>query len=361
MEGIALSLPTLSRVGLVQDGSVKNRNNNCAINPCVYTQPDKLKHNPFILMHNSRVIIAILLLFITPWLGTPIHAGEWKIQAAGEGGVEAPALPKFIGNVRLHSAKLIPSGLPDGREAVIESGDVQRAWYEDATERYGHGVIGDAIEAGALVVRDGDYKKITLTLPEELVFEDRYPRLVDLDQDGSMEVVTILSHANQGAAISIYKVRGGELVQVAQTPFIGTANRWRNIAGFADYLGNGKIQFMEVVTPHIGGTLNLWSYDAGKLTREKSVHGFSNHAIGSRALELSVSHDFDGDGVSDIAVPDGARRNLRLMSGKQLKEIDKIKLPAAIDGNIYLYRLAGRLNFSVSLQRRNGRFLVSKD
>ncbi|WP_299481083.1 hypothetical protein [uncultured Roseibium sp.] len=45
-------------------------------------------------------------------------------------------------------------GLPDGKFAVYRPGrpDAVAAWYGSPTRRYGHGILGDAIEAGSLHV-----------------------------------------------------------------------------------------------------------------------------------------------------------------------------------------------------------------
>ena len=86
--------------------------------------------------------------------------------------------------------------LPDGRiasRAVGERGDIDQAWYAAPTTRYRHGVLGDRIEAGALVVISATGEARWLTLPSHEVFEDITPRLADLDRDGTTEVITILA------------------------------------------------------------------------------------------------------------------------------------------------------------------------
>ena len=216
-----------------------------------------------------------------------------------------------------------PLPLPDGRVAVpayvLESGQdsVQGAYYSMPTGRYGHGVLGDAIEAGSLTLLVGKQadtaQAVSFELPQNEVFEDIYPRLVDFDGLGKFDVVTLLSDNRSGAAVAVYRFLEGKIVELARTPHIGLSNRWRNIAGIADYDGDGSLQIAEVTTPHIGGTLNFWTLRGDVLELTAQRYGFSNHAIGSRVLELSATTDFNGDGVSDLALPDDSRRTLVML------------------------------------------------
>jgi len=234
-----------------------------------------------------------------------------------------------------------PDGLPDGEVTISDVGDIRAAWYDQPTKRYGHGILGDAIEAGRLVVELPDGKRLSYSLPENQVFEDRTPRLATIAGFETIEVVTLLADVDQGASVAVFGVREGGLKLLAQTPFIGRSNRWRNVAGIADFDGDGNIQIAEVVTPHIGGTLRFWTWKNDTLIPSGELFGFSNHAIGSREQELSVIEDFDGDGVTDVALPNADRKALRIMkfSGsangeKTLEELANIPLPSRIDKHI---------------------------
>lgn len=259
-------------------------------------------------------------------------SAEWEVVSKNDAG-KITLKDKFIGGVTNEKA---PSGLPDGLIARANSGNVRQAWYAAPTTRYGHGIMGDAIEAGRLIVRDAAGSQYGFVLPRRFVFEDRYPRLADLDGDGTSEIITILTDSRAGAAIAIYALINGRIQKVAQTPHIGTPNRWRNVAGIADYDGDGQLEIAEVVTPHIGGRLNIWRYTGGGMRRLKSASGFSNHFIGSRDLELSASTDMNDNGIPDIALPNASRIALRLMDGKNLRSLDTIDMPGRISGDIQL-------------------------
>lgn len=232
---------------------------------------------------------------------------DWKVKQ-----VDANNFPN---DIVIETQAEVIDGLPDGLIAKSDADtDIVSAWYSKPTMRYGHGILGDAVEAGSLLVETADKAVKSLSLPKNTVFEDRYPRLVDLDGDGTTEVITIKSSLKKGASVTIYGLENGELVEKATTGYHGLANRWLNIAGIADYRGTGLKDIAFVRTPHIGGTLFFYSYKDGILKQEGDIYGFSNHFIGSREMRLSASADFDGDGKLDLAVPSSSRKNLKFVS-----------------------------------------------
>ena len=278
---------------------------------------------------------------------TVAHGTDWVVEPSPEPfGAAEPGAPRD------------PDRLPDGGIATL--GAVS-AWYAAPTERYGHAILGDGVEAGALKVQRGDGPILSVRLPDSDVFEDRTPRLTALDGSGDVHVVTLLSRQGAGASVAIFAVKGGTLRRVAATPFIGRANRWRNIAGMADYDGDGRIEIAEVVTPHIGGTLRFWRWTGGSgdttLEPAGSMDGFSNHAIGSREQRLSASVDVDGDGVADLAVPSADRRTLRLVGfegakggAKTLVERAAIPMPGEVAGPIAVTGDGEATRFSIVLR-----------
>lgn len=230
-----------------------------------------------------------------------------------------------------------PDGLPDGFVAEAPPGvtDVARAWYAAPTTRYAHGVIGDAVEAGALVAQTREGEVLRVDLPPSEVFEDRTPRIADLDGDGRAEIVTIRASATAGAAASVYGLADGGLGLRATTPFIGRSNRWLNIAALADLAGLGRRQIAYVETPHIGGTLHLYDFDGDGLVRLASMRDFSNHAIGARELRLSAVIAAASGGPA-LAAPDARRARLRVVAiaAGGWRELASIALPARLEGPI---------------------------
>jgi len=226
--------------------------------------------------------------------------------------VDGQIILKSLDLVRQFAAPLETGMLPDG-EIVSGKGHLRRAWLSDPTDRYDHGVLGDRLEAGAVVAMTADRQELVFSLGPESVFEDRFPRLVDVTGDGREEILLVRSYLDQGAALVVLGAVAGRLRVVAETPPIGTAHRWLNPAGVADFDGDGRPEIAYIVTPHIGGVLKIieWTGDAWRT--EFIRRGYANHVLGSRALRLSAVIDYDGDGVDDLIVPTQNRRRLEVL------------------------------------------------
>ncbi|MFY8031846.1 MAG: hypothetical protein ACOVO5_08440, partial [Devosia sp.] len=101
--------------------------------------------------------------------------------------------------------------LPDGGVAKATGQGPVQAWFGRPTDRYDHGILGDGIEGGSLVVLDHGGNQHELVLPERYVFEDITPRLADLDGDGRNEVIAIRSDVTAGASVVVYQLTAGSL------------------------------------------------------------------------------------------------------------------------------------------------------
>ena len=251
-------------------------------------------------------------------------AADWRIEALD---------PAIYAEAMKETGAKAPNGLPDGLVDTA-SGDIRNAWYISPTRRYAHGILGDVIEAAALRVKIADGTELTYDLPTNMVFEDRTPRITDLDGDGRNEVITIRSSSSEGGGVAVYGLREGRLVEVAANDFIGRSNRWLNIAAIADITGDGRKDIAYVRTPHIGSLLRLFRFDDG-LTFVSEIDGFSNHAIGAREQRLSAVADIDGDGDMEIIVPSDSRAFMRIIDYKDgLTEVASIDLPVRIEGPV---------------------------
>lgn len=208
--------------------------------------------------------------------------------------------------------------LADG-EVTRGTNDIVRAWLTDPTDRYRHGILGDAIEAGGLALERTDGRIARYKLDAGSVFEDRRVRLIDLDGDGRDEAIVVQSYLDEGAALAVFGLSAQTAEFLSEVPAIGRSNRWLNPLGAADFDGDGVTEIAYVETPHIGGTLRLFEFRDRKLRRDHSAGGFSNHGIGSRVQDLGAVYDWTGDGVPDIAVPDARRRTLRFVTFAQGK------------------------------------------
>src|SRR5450830_32414 len=306
-----------------------------------------------------RILIAYCL-GLSAWAAAgAAHAAEWRVQQIyaparvmaietvdGKPQVNAGGLWYRIAFSGKHSAlsfidasappKRPEGALPDAK-VVTGTRDIARAWLAEPTSRYDHGVLGDKIEAGSLVIEKRDGTQQTIRLKDDAVFEDLEPRLADLDGDGHDEIVVVKSYLKRGSSLAVIAERNGKYEIVAETPPIGQPHAWLNPAGIADFNGDGKTDIALVRMPHVLGSLELWTWADKRLRKTAELSDAANHIAGTRALNMSASADFDGDGIMDLALPSLDRSRLRIISfAPTAHEIASVALPAKAVTNIGL-------------------------
>jgi hypothetical protein len=236
-----------------------------------------------------------------------------------------------------------PTALERGRgtipDAHLQSAGAISVNLTDSVRDYPHDALGSGTHAGTITVTERrpvapgpDPKPVPTAIARVeagpgAVFEDRAPRLADLDGDGTPEVVTIKSYRERGAALAVIAKREGNWAVAAETPPIGEPQLWLNPAAIADFAGAGRPQIALVRTPHRDGILEIWAYEAGNLVRRAAKAGYSNHAFGQSAQDLAALVDL-GDGPQ-LAIPTLDRRSLAVLSLKgEIAERVRIPLPA---------------------------------
>lgn len=230
---------------------------------------------------------------------------------------------------------LFTDPLPDTR--VVTDGR-QLVALAAPTDRYGHGVLGDAIEASSVeVVSDDGSSTTPISVEEPDVIEGVSPLLADVDEDGALDVVLTLSNSETGARLAAYAFDG---TPIAETAPIGTGSRWRNLLAIAPTGPNGEVEIIDIRTPHIGGTLQFFRNDGdGTLELVASASGYSTHVIGSRNLDLGIVTDADGDGRLDVLLPSQSRDALAVVTRDDnaedgASEIGRVALGADLTTNV---------------------------
>lgn len=210
------------------------------------------------------------------------------------------------GDLVIHDAqkgeRLAVEAIPDARLLVDEYDRILMLGRR--TTRYAHGVLGDSIEAGSILLLQTNPSLKILTeimLEEYEVIEGVSPIWVDLNGDEVREILVTVSDQDLGAYLAIFSETGEML---ARSDAIGRSYRWRHQVSAVDYLGEGTHEITAVLTPHIGGVLQFFAWEGDRLNVTAEIPGVSTHKIGSGNLDMALTGDFDGDRLMEVLVPD---------------------------------------------------------
>lgn len=226
-----------------------------------------------------------------------------------------PAAPA-CGVPALAQAPLPPAARQRLAQSQPVSGirDIAWAWLGSPTSRYPHTALGSTQHAASLQVLPAaaQGQQQTYTLPLHRVFEDRVPRLSDLDGDGRDEIILVEADALRGAALVVFGLRDGMLVELARGPHAGSTFRWLNPVGVADFDGDGRPDLASVTTPHIGGVLTLHHYRPPRLEPYARATEVSNHRMGELEQQLAVIVTQPGQRPA-ILIPDMQLQTLQAL------------------------------------------------
>ncbi len=171
--------------------------------------------------------------------------------------------------------------------------------FSQRTTIYLHGVFGEDFEFARL---DAFGQRYDLASPE--VFEDRRPRIVDLNHDGRPEILAVVSEAGQGAGLALFgRDARGLLVRLASGPKIGLGHRWQApLIGQADINGDGIDEVASILTPHINPRLQILSWQGSGLVvlSTRTLPSGSNHAYGSKTLDNAFWCETGGKVVAAV-------------------------------------------------------------
>ena len=198
------------------------------------------------------------------------------------------------------------NALPDAR--ILSDGQGLLLVLSDPTTAYDHGVLGDAVEAGSVTLLDesGHILQV-ISAPDGQVIEGIMPLWADLDEDGQAEIIITVSGPSSGAQLLAYRQDGSLL---AASSAIGTGYRWRNQMAASTFGPNGELELVDVLTPHLSGTVEFFRINGDRLERTASISGYTSHVIGSRNLDMALAADLDADGQFEVLLPNLARTAL---------------------------------------------------
>ncbi len=209
-------------------------------------------------------------------------------------------------------ARLELPTLPDAQPTLADvAGDAQPelAVLTDPSARYAHGVLGDRLEAlSVTVINLADFSVLGgYTLPAPYVFEGLRVMPTEYGIDGVKELLfATRSSSLAGAGVLPLKWADAGLEPLPVVAEIGTSHRWLNL-----FASRGGAAYA-VRTPHIGGPLLQLGLERDAPLVGAFDLGVTNHAIGSRSLDLGVLLSGEGD-VNRLVLPSQSLRELRLI------------------------------------------------
>jgi hypothetical protein len=177
----------------------------------------------------------------------------------------------------------------------------------EPTMRYRHGVLGDEVEAAAVTLIDPDDLSDLGTFRPEAPFVIEQRRALPFVSGGLEGLYLTLSAQRSGAGV-VALARGPAGLELRATgEAIGLGNRWLNL------FAAREDRAYSVRTPHIGGPLERYRLEGGALTVERFQLEVTNHAIGSRNLDLGLLLPDVAPGRDLLVLPRRDLRALRLI------------------------------------------------
>ncbi|MDO6502548.1 VCBS repeat-containing protein [Shimia thalassica] len=201
-------------------------------------------------------------------------------------------LPRHVRRAALASLFVLAGG-------VSAFADIVSARYVEQTSVYAHGAVPEGEYAGIEFRLSGG--RVLTSSAGEAVYEDTAPRLVDVNGDGTPEVLSVISYFDRGAALRIWgevadatTASGTSMAVLAETPAIGRRHRWLAVVGAADLDGDGHVEIAYIDRPHLAKTLRVWRYNDGTLTQVAEQGGLTNHRIGETHISGGIRDCGDG-------------------------------------------------------------------
>lgn len=230
-------------------------------------------------------------------------------------------------------SRLKVDALPDARLLVDEKERI--ILLTGPTEKYDHGILGDNIEASSITIVDTITKpniSTVISIPEGNVIEGIAPIWTDLDGDGSREIIVTLSNEEEGARLVVLDENGDLL---AEGRAAGSGYMWRHQIAVAPFGPDGEKRIADVLTPHIGGIVELYKWKGDELTITSSLSGYSSHLAGSANMDMAIAGNFDEDENTELLVPLQNYEELAVLEENNdgLQVVDELELDGRVNTN----------------------------
>jgi hypothetical protein len=177
----------------------------------------------------------------------------------------------------------------------------------EPTMRYRHGVLGDEVEAAAVTLIDPDDLGDLGSFRPEAPFVIEQRRAIPFASESLEGLYLTLSSQRTGAGVIALAHGATGLEPLAAGEAIGLGSRWLNL------FAAREDRAYSVRTPHIGGPLERYRLEGRELTVERFQLEVTNHAIGSRNLDLGLLLPDVAPGRDLLILPRRDLRALRLI------------------------------------------------
>lgn len=232
---------------------------------------------------------------------------------------------------------------PDSIELHDKTINSDVVWVDDETyiiltgnsNSYPHNILGDSIESTGFKVYRNDKLYLEYNLPIGRVFETLRPLVADIILDNTgVEIILTSSDINNGSRVDVFSL-SGELLSSSEP--IGRGFRWLHVLGVMTQGEFNKPYLSIVKTPHIGGILELLSWNGKELSVEASAYNLSTHKIGSDNLNMALQLSFKDNMNSLIIVPSRDFRTILIITyrDKRLEVLRRIPLPGILSTNLF--------------------------
>jgi len=203
------------------------------------------------------------------------------------------------------------------------------------SSRYGHGILGDNIEATGFRVYRNKKLSAEYELPRDRVFETLRPLVADIvPENPGVEIILTSSSQSEGSRIDVYSQNGKF---IGNSRPIGRGFRWLHILAAAPLSGGPEFSLVVVRTPHIGGILEIYTWIGRQLVKAASYPDVSTHQIGSDNLNMALVMDMDSAPGAEFLIPTSDFRSLAVLKYEngELQEVRRFDLPDRISTNFF--------------------------
>jgi len=238
----------------------------------------------------------------------------------------------------------------------------------ERARRAGQGIFGERWEYRSLRLRrlkgeeSVSWTDHEIDLPAEVLFEDRAVRHVvpagqpSTDACGTGFLV-IRSHVRHGAALVLYALAPSTGLETrAVSEPLGEPERWRDVIGTVDIVGDGRLRIVEIAEPHQLGRLQLDEVRDGRIEPVATLDGYTSHRFGTVRQGIGALLDVTGDGVADIVVPTRDWRCLAAVTarGGVLREAGRLSCSDALIVDVLIADVNGDGQVDLVAARADG-------